>query len=204
MINNINWEALSETFTKGKPYNHVVIDNFFKLDFAKKVAEQFPKYEENLWYAHDNVVEVKKLVNHWDRFPPETYQAFTYLNSDEFLKNLQKLTKVNPLYRDQGLNGGGWHIHDNKGKLNIHKDYSIHPKLGLWRKLNLIVYLSEGWKSEWGGALEFWSNDDINDKPLKKEKAVECIFNRAVIFDTTQNSWHGLPEKLKSPEGILH
>ena len=45
------------------------------------------------------------------------------------------------------------------GKLNIHKDYSIHPRVDppKQRKLNLIVYLTEDWNPEWGGALELWS-----------------------------------------------
>jgi len=201
IVSDIDWEELSESFLKAKPFNYVVIDDFFLPEIANKISEQFPPYEDDCWYAHDNVVEVKKLVNHWDRFPPETYQAFIYLNSNEFLLNLNKLSKVSPIYPDIGLNGGGWHIHNNVGKLNIHKDYAIHPKLGLWRKMNLIVYMSKLWKPEWGGALELWSNDKVNKKPLKKEKTLNVKFNRAVLFDTTQNSWHGLPEEMRAPDG---
>ena len=103
------------------------------------------------------------------------------------------------MYVDQGLHGGGWHMHGTGGNLNIHKDYSIHPKLGLQRKLNLIVYISKDWNPDWGGALEFWSHDHGNNKPLRLEKSIECVYNRAVLFDTTQNSWHGLPNPLTCP-----
>ena len=90
------------------------------------------------------------------------------------------------------------------GKLNIHKDYSIHPRVDppKQRKLNLIVYLTEDWNPEWGGALELWSHDEKNNKPLERVVEVPCIFNRAVLFDTTQNSWHGLPDEIQCPEDI--
>ena len=31
-------------------------------------------------------------------------------------------------------------------------------------------------------------------------KTISPKFNRAVLFDTTQNSWHGLPDPLKCPK----
>jgi Rps23 Pro-64 3,4-dihydroxylase Tpa1-like proline 4-hydroxylase len=39
----------------------------------------------------------------------------------------------------------------DREKLNVHLDYSIHPKLGLERRLNLVLYITSGWKPEWGG-----------------------------------------------------
>ena len=30
-------------------------------------------------------------------------------------------------------------------------------------------------------------------------RQVECLFNRAVIFDTSRNSWHGLPDPVTCP-----
>ena len=105
------------------------------------------------------------------------------------------------MYPDYGLHGGGWHMHGTGGNLNVHKDYSVHPKLGLRRKLNLIVYLSENWNPDWGGAIEFWSHNEQNNRPLALEKSIDCMYNRAVLFDTTQNSWHGLPTPLTCPKG---
>ena len=187
-----------ETF----PYDHLIIDNFFPIDKAKKLSEEFPDYDSDLWYEYNNPLEKKKSSNDWWSFPPETYKTFTFLNSTEFVDILRDKTGIQSLYPDIGLHGGGWHIHSRGGKLNIHLDYSIHPKTGLQRKLNLIVYLTEGWKPEWGGGLELWSHNYETNKPLKKEKTIHNVFNRAILFDTTQNSWHGLPQLLSCPKGI--
>ena len=72
--------------------------------------------------------------------------------------------------------------------------------MNLQRKLNLILYLEEDYDPAWGGGLEYWSHDTENNKPLKKVKEIEPIFNRAVLFDTTQNSWHGFPTPITCPE----
>jgi len=105
------------------------------------------------------------------------------------------------LYSDLRLNGAGWHIHKSGGKLNTHLDYSIHPKLGMQRKLNLIIYLSREWDTNWGG-LGLWGNDTPNE-PGPLIKTIDFKFNRAVIFDTTQNSWHGLPDQITCPPNFF-
>ena len=188
-----------ETF----PYDHLVIDDFFPLDKARKLSEEYPTYDSNsVWFQYKNPLENKKTINTWWDFPPETYKTFCFLNSCEFLNTLREKTGIQKLYPDIGLHGGGWHIHGRGGKLNIHLDYSIHPKSGLQRKLNLIIYLTEGWKPEWGGGLELWSHNPETKLPLRKEKTIHNVFNRAILFDTTQKSWHGLPEPLDCPEGV--
>jgi hypothetical protein len=106
------------------------------------------------------------------------------------------------LYPDPGLHGGGWHIHGDGGNLNPHLDYSIHPKNGLMRKLNIIIYLSSDLKSEYGGHLGLWTKSKDSKYPLSLIKEIEPKFNRAVIFDTTQDSWHGMSRKFSAPNGV--
>lgn len=183
------------------PYDHIIIDDFFEEDFAKTLASQFPAIDSPIWYRYDNPIEIKRVCNQWDRFPPETYSAFWNLCSREFSNILSTIFGV-PLYADIGLNGGGWHMHGRGGKLNVHKDYSLHPKIQYQRKLNIIIHLSEDWNNNWGGGLQMWSHDEATNKPKEKVKYVDIKFNRAVFFDTTQNSWHGLPDPLSCPEGV--
>jgi Rps23 Pro-64 3,4-dihydroxylase Tpa1-like proline 4-hydroxylase len=184
------------------PFNYLVIDDFFDIHTAINLSNEFPDFNSELWRQYDNQIENKKLLNHWDKFPALTYKVLTYLNSPEFIYKISKLTGISSLYPDIGLNGGGWHIHGSGGKLNVHKDYVIHPKLGLMRTLNLIVYLTEDWNLDWGGGLGLWSHDDSKNLPKELIRDINFCFNRAILFNTNQNSWHGLPDPITCPQKV--
>lgn len=183
------------------PFYYHVIDNFLNLDQAIKISNEFPNYDSEYWFFYNNPLENKKACNNWYSFGSETYKTLCYLNSPDFIDKLQKITGIKKLYPDIGLHGGGLHIHGKGGKLNVHLDYSIHPKLNLQRKLNLILYLTENWNCEWGGGLEFWSHNPQTNRPKEKIVTIDNVFNRAVLFDTTQNSWHGFPKPITCPDG---
>ena len=202
LINPQDWAELSEQFLSAEPFNHVIIDNFWREDVAEQLAQEVPVYDSTTWTAYyHNAIEDKKADNHWDHFPALTYRAFTYLNSPEFVGLIETVARRTDIQTDIGLHGGGWHCHHTGGKLNVHLDYSIHPKLKLERHYNLIVYMTPNWNPEWGGGLELWNSDEQGN-PSTLATTVENRFNRAVLFDTTQNSWHGLPDDLRCPEGV--
>jgi Rps23 Pro-64 3,4-dihydroxylase Tpa1-like proline 4-hydroxylase len=54
--------------------------------------------------------------------------------------------------------------------------------------LNLIIYLQPEWQAQWGGALGLWRHDEAQNAPGELVKQIPYLFNRAVIFDTSQNS----------------
>jgi Rps23 Pro-64 3,4-dihydroxylase Tpa1-like proline 4-hydroxylase len=197
----IEFDPLVSRFRSAEPFHHIVIDDFFEPAIAQGLAEEFPRFTSNIWAEYDNPIEIKKASNRWDSFPRLTYSVFSYLNSPAFVAKMSALIGE-PLVADPGLHGGGWHTHRPGGKLNPHLDYSIHPKLGLERRVNLIAYLQPNWDPEWGGALGFWASGENETTPGELKQQIPCLFNRAVIFDTSQNSWHGLPEPVRSPEGI--
>lgn len=200
MINLESIRKASINWTEKKPFPHFIVDDFFEAGVADDLEDEFPNFDDGVWHRYGNAIEVKKVCNNWNAFPSCTYEAFSFLNSPKFVYFLSTcLFGENKLYSDSGLNGGGWHIHGRGGKLNTHLDYSLHPKLGLQRKLNIIVYLNSEWQSDWGGHLGLWDNKSA-DAPGKLIKEIEPKFNRAAIFDTTLNSWHGLPNPLKCPE----
>ena len=184
------------------PFPHFVIDNFLDESLAEKLSNEFSEFNSSDWYSYENPLEVKKTIHNWYSFPPDTYKFLNYLNSSTFIDQIKSITGENNLYPDQGLHGAGWHIHGRGGKLNVHLDYEVHPKLNLLRKYNFIYYLSKDWKKEWGGNLEFWSHDEETNSPKEKIKTIECKFNRVILFDTSQNSWHGFSEPINCPENV--
>lgn len=193
-------DALSD-FKKSKPFNHCVIDDFFKEEIALSLEKEFLSYDDPKWFYYKNAIEDKKALNDWNVFPALTYSVFRKLVSPEFVEQISRAISVD-LYADPGLHGGGWHIHASGGNLNPHLDYSIHPKVGLQRKLNIIIYLGSDLVESHGGHLGLWSHDNDNNSPADLIKEVQPKFNRAVLFDTTQNSWHGMSRPLIQPNGI--
>ena len=199
-----NWRELQQKFLSAEPFNHVIIDNFFLPEVAAQLVKEFPAYDSPVWNAHyNNAIENKKACNHWDKFSPTTYAVLYYLCSAGFENIISEITGFQGVQADIGLHGGGQHAHATSGKLNVHLDYSIHPKLQLERHYNLIVYITPDWNPNWGGGLEFWSHDHEKGTAKELVTTVENRFNRAVLFDTTQYSWHGLPSDLVCPAGVM-
>jgi hypothetical protein len=194
----VNINNLKNAFTEFKgaiPFDHCVVDNFLSEYLIEKIESEFLDFNSDHYYNYNNPVEIKKQNHDWGLFPKYTYQLFNYLNSQPFLDILSEHIKVK-LYADSGLHGGGWHIHDATGILNQHLDYSLHPKLELQRKINIIIYVTKDWQESYGGHLGLFENPD------KLVKEVSPMYNRAIVFDTTQDSWHGLSRVCNTPTGV--
>tara|TARA_B110001454_G_C12687679_1_gene420907 strand:- start:374 stop:1162 length:789 start_codon:yes stop_codon:yes gene_type:complete len=190
-FNNLN-KGLRK-FRSQKTFPFTVIDNFFNEKIAKKLEKEFPNYKDKNLHVYNNYCEIKKTLNIWNLFPPLTYNIFTILNSDKITKLISKNLKTPNVISDHGLHGGGWGMLSKGGKLNPHLDYSLHPKIHAQRKFNLIIFLSRSWKKNWGGELSFYLKNHTNKKmPGKLFKKILPKFNRAVIFDTSNFSWHGV------------
>ncbi len=201
----LNLEAIRASlrgFRNNRPFDHCVVDGFFEPATAEALAAEFPDYEHPKWFHYRNPIEDKKALNDWNVFPALTYRVLQSLNALDFVRLLSEGVDC-PLTADPGLHGGGWHIHASGGNLNPHLDYSIHPKLGLQRKVNVIVYLSRELEESHGGHLGLWEHDAAKLQPGTLVKEVAPNFNRAIIFDTTQNSWHGMSRPLTQPPNIF-
>ena len=188
-----------ERFVNANPFPFIIIDDFFSKEFLNEVLNQFPNLaEQKKTTNYDNKNEVKFANNQYKNFPNSIKKLFDFLNSDFFLNFLQRITNIQEkLIPDFELNGGGLHEIKKGGLLKIHSDFNKHPSLDLDRRLNVLIYLNKDWKEEYGGHLEFWDKEMTSCR----EKVLP-IFNKMVIFSTTDNSNHGHPDPLNCPNNM--
>ncbi len=189
--------TLKEHYGGAYPFPHLVIDNYFPEKKVKQLEQDFPVVDEEKWWKYNNALEKKFAFDKLDQMP-DSIKSFVYeLNGPDFLRTLEDITGISGLIPDTTLRGGGLHAIKRGGKLDVHIDYNIHPETKLHRRLNVILYLNSEWSSHWGGALELW------DKDMRQcYQRIDPLFNRMVIFSTSEISNHGHPDPLLCPEHI--
>lgn len=192
---------LSSIYNSNDPFPHIVIDNFLSEKVVNNVYSSLKQTEK---WGYDNLEWIQSYQKHkWQldesagfMIPKKTKNVIKFLNSPMVLNFLTALTGIPNLIPDKTASGGGVHKITKGGKLNIHTDYGQHPSFSdLYRRINLLLYVNPNWDESWGGGLH-----------LKKEPTDESqivippLFNRAIIFNTTDVSWHGHPEPLNCPD----
>lgn len=181
------------------PFKHFHVDNFLPNDFAELCLESFPDVNNvNYWdISEDEGIEVKMRSNWKSEFdiPDIIVDAIRLLNSSYFMIEIGKLFNISKIIPDPYFTGGGLNVTKKGGLLDVHVDGNYHDATGLNRRLNAILYLNKNWQSSWGG--EFGLYDKEGKSCLKK---IDPIFNRLIIFDTHDYSYHGLPDPVNFPE----
>ena len=175
-----------------QPFKHIVIDNFLPEALAMQSSESFPNTADPMWEAQNDAdVEVKFRTNWTSEFdiPEYIVDVIRILNSSLILKAMSERIGIPKLIPDAYFTGGGLNITKRGGLLDVHVDGNYHDATGLNRRTNLLIYLNKNWENDWGG--EFGIYDKSGQICLKK---VAPIFNRCVIFDSHDYSFHGLPD----------
>jgi hypothetical protein len=183
----------AEAYRNATPFPHVVLEDFIEPTVLDVVLEEFERMERRGWHHTEKPTEVKWSTEDSTQFGPWTRILIQQLNSGPFLNFLERLTGIDGLIADPHLRGGGLHEIRRGGKLGVHADFNFYPRLRVYRRLNLLIYLNRDWEDAWGGHLELWNGD------REPAKSIAPVFNRAVIFDTSNLSYHGHPHPLDCP-----
>jgi Rps23 Pro-64 3,4-dihydroxylase Tpa1-like proline 4-hydroxylase len=111
---------------------------------------------------------------------------------------LESLTGIHNLIGDPTFVGGGVHQTLSQGKLDIHADFNVHLNHdNIYRRINLLLYITPYWEDQWGGKLQLWEKD-LSKSCIE----IPPVFNRAVIFNTNSDSFHGHPKPMQCPPNV--
>jgi hypothetical protein len=190
-------DELAARFARREPFRHVVIDDFFAPEYCAQLLAQFPPFE--LGNARNEAGELgNKSTIEQIRALGSAYAALDDLvQSRPFLDLIGRITAIPDLLYDPWYFGGGTHENRDGQDLDAHVDFNRHPVERWHRRLNLIVYLNPEWNDAWGGSLQLHSDPRAADDRIT---TITPLYNRAVIFETTESSWHAFP-RIALPEG---
>ncbi len=183
-------------YEAASPYPHTVLDDFLPENVLDAVLAEFPRPQDAEWIEFDSATQRKLATKDDAAMGVHTRHLLAELNSSAFVDFLERLTGIEGLVGDPHFEGGGLHQIEPGGLLKVHADFSRHPRLGLERRLNVLIYLNRDWRDEYGGAFELWNRD-----MTACTERVMPYFNRCVVFTTSSTSYHGHPEPLASPPG---
>lgn len=196
------WEAYLPTlraeYQSAEPFPHIVLDDFLPVAVAQTTMAAFPARANGDWISYVHVNERKFGNNRPATWPPILQGVLEELHSRRFVAFLHALTGIDELFPDDSLEGGGLHLSEAGGFLNIHADFTVHPKARSWRRrVNFLLYLNAEWQADYGGDLELWASDMSSCARRIAPKG-----NRVVIFNTGEDSFHGHPSPLSCPSGV--
>jgi len=200
-INNCNANIFGDWFNEkiaieSNPFPYVIIPDFINTEYYNKIKSNFPSEPDENWWKYENPLEVKYALDNLELMDGVISNVFYALSHDNTIDKFKKIFNIPDLEYDPHCHGAGLHMHPRYGRLNMHLDYEIHPLSNKQRLLNIILYLNDDWNPDWNGDTQLWNNN-----------VSECIVksypkgNSAIVFVTTEQSWHGVPDIILCPQG---
>lgn len=183
-----------DSYKTANPFPYCVLDDAADGLRLCDVVEKFPGQSDLRFWEYNNRFEIKLAYDKIYLLPKDLKEILLELNGSQFLTFLETLTGIEGLIPDPHYAGGGIHVIKPGGKLGIHNDFNWRKGLDLHRRINVLLYLNLDWKEEYGGHLELW------DREMQAcGQKILPVFNRMVIFNTTDFSPHGHPDPLTCP-----
>ena len=180
-----NMVDLKRLYNESNPHTstkYFVIDDLLNPRITSEIFNSFPNKDKlNL---RDTFREKKYTSQNFDS---ELLNNITDAFQDPVvIKVIENVTSIDKLINDPSLYAGGISRMEKGHFLNPHIDNSHNGNRSLYRRLNLLFYVTPNYRQEYGGNFELW------DKKVRKPLEIPSYFNRLVVMETTNSSWHSV------------
>ena len=200
VIREIDRDLLRAQARAATPFPHVLVDDFLDADFAHEVLRSWPSFADaaKAGKTFRSINERNKVqLTDSSQFPPALRELDRALASPEFVGAASSIFDIPDLLPDAELVGGGLHQTGARGRLDVHIDFNYMEARRLHRRLNILVYFNDNWLSGWGGQLQLWDRD-----VSRCVQSFDPIFNRCIIFETSEISYHGVTAVTCPPDVV--
>lgn len=165
----------------------LVVDDLISEELCLKIYNAFPKEEKN--FLQINSFREKKQTSAKIHDYEKILSEITYaIQDNEFINIISNITDIDKLESDPALYAGGLSMMGKGDYLNPHIDNSHDKDRKIYRRLNLLFYVTPNWELNNGGNFELWN------KAVTKKNTIISKFNRLVIMETNKTSWHSVSE----------
>ena len=187
---------VTPTYYFDNPARIWIIDNFLPQNIFNEAISQIKNIANWTDFKNEHSSSTRKECRNLTDAPLIESIANAF-NSSKTINWMESITNEEGLIPDPHFLGGGLCKVLSQSKLDLHTDFNWNNRLKINRKVNLMLYMNNEWKDEWGGALEFWDNN--------KTECVQKIQpypNRLILWVYDTELIHGFPDLLNTPANI--
>ncbi|MFA5960648.1 MAG: 2OG-Fe(II) oxygenase [Tatlockia sp.] len=164
---------------------HFTLDNLLPQDIAEAIYANFPKPRTMPTLKSHGKIKLKYY--HLKKAPTLLQDMNAAIQDPQVVALIESITGVTNQIPDPTRFAGGISTLLKGYYINPHLDNSHDvEKKQYYRTMNVLYYVSPDWKIENGGNYELW-NESVTEHIL-----VPCLFNRLLVMETNQTSWHAV------------
>ncbi len=186
-------EECRERYLVAQPWPHVILHDLIDpVTIAEAEAEELERALGLRIHRGNRMVKAESP----EVIGRAAQSVLDSLLTPPFVTFVERVTGISDLKPDPTHAWAGIHVSPPGASQVIHRDFRLHPVNGLYHRVNVLVYLNSDWHEEYGGELELWS-----PRSSQCGRKVLPVAGTVVIFETTPESYHGVPDPVRCPEG---
>lgn len=184
---NDNQDELKKSFLTPHPTpiaRYFTLDNLLPAELAHQIYAAFPNPKHMPLLHRYGGVKLKYC--HLKDAHPLLQQVNAAIQDVRVVAAIEEITGIKNQEPDPSKYAGGISMLLKGYYINPHLDNSHDMDRKLYRTVNVLYYVSPDWALENGGNYELW------DKSISQRLVVPSLFNRLLVMETHQSSWHAV------------